>query len=126
MFLVRFLSLAIIFLLLAACAGQRVPGQAGPIIDTKGVDMSAYQTDLAECQSYANQVPVAERAATGAVVGGVIGGAVGAVVGDSSTAQRGAGAGAIGGTVQGTSSGLQEQEQVLRNCLRGRGYRVLN
>ena len=37
-------------LLFFGCASYR------PVIDTKGVDMSAYEQDLAECQTYAREV----------------------------------------------------------------------
>ena len=105
---------------------SRGPGYAGPIIDTKGVDMTRYQTDLAECQAIADQVPVGERVVVGAATGAVIGGAIGTVVGNHRTATRTAGVGAIGGGVRGASSGLSERDRVIHNCLRGRGYSVLN
>ena len=44
------------------------------IIDQKGVNMSAYQDDLAECQSYAREVRTGEKAAKGAASGAVVGG----------------------------------------------------
>lgn len=118
--------LGIVFLTLVACQSGRGRGYSGPIIDPQGVDMARYQADLVECQAIADQVPVGERAVTGAATGALIGGAVGAVVGNRNTATRGAGVGAIGGGVQGVSSGMRERDQVVHNCLRGRGYRVLN
>jgi hypothetical protein len=39
------------------------------IIDQKGVNMSAYQQDLAECQTYAKQVKTGEKATKGAASG---------------------------------------------------------
>lgn len=112
---------------LAACSSnQRYPGHSGVIVDTQGVDMSTYSSDLADCQAYADEVPVAEKAASGAVVGAVVGGAIGAVVGDSRTAERVAGAGAVSGGVKGAGRGLSEQDRVVKRCLQGRGYRVLN
>ncbi len=104
---------------LAACANK-------PIVDTKGVNMAQYQQDLAECESYAQQVQVAGKAATGAVAGAVVGAAVGAAVGNSNTAGRAAGAGAAVGASKGTGRGLHEKQRVTRNCLRHRGYAVLN
>ncbi|MES3007661.1 MAG: glycine zipper family protein [Pseudomonadota bacterium] len=118
--------LIVLVLSLAACQSGRRPGYSGPIVDTQGVDMARYSADLAECEAYADQVPVAERAATGAAVGAVVTGAIGAVLGNRDTAIRGAGAGAIGGAARGTGSGLHERNVVVHNCLRGRGYRVLN
>lgn len=111
---------------LVACQSGRGPLYSGPIIDPQGVDMARYQADLTECQAIADQVPVGERAVAGAATGAVIGGAVGAVVGNRNTATRSAGVGAIGGGVRGAASGMSERDRVVHNCLRGRGYRVLN
>lgn len=108
------------FVSLAACARQQ------PIVDTKGIDQASYQRDLAECQHYASQVDTAGKAAGGAVTGAVVGGAMGAVINGTKGARTGAGVGAVGGTAKGLARGTREQQQVVRNCLRGRGYKVLN
>lgn len=116
------LSIALLLLpVLAGCAFNRPP-----IVDMAGVDPAAYQRDLQECEAYAAEVQVAAQAGTGAAAGAVVGAAVGAVFGNSSTAARGAGAGAVSGAANGTGTGLAERRQVIRNCLIGRGYRVLN
>lgn len=65
-------------------------------------------------------------AAGGALGGAVIGGALGAIFGNSSTAGRMASGGAVIGGAGKAGEAEQEKGQVLRNCLRGRGYRVLN
>jgi outer membrane lipoprotein SlyB len=119
-------TLGLCLLTLIACQSGRNAGYSGPIIDPQGVDMARYQTDLSECQAIAEQVPVGERAVAGAATGAVLGGAVGAVVGNRNTAARGAGVGAIGGGVRGASSAMSERDRVVHNCLRGRGYRLLN
>lgn len=114
-------------LVLGGCSRTPSSGDgSGIIIDRQGVDMSRYYADLHDCQQYAAEVPVAQRSATSAVGGAVVGGVIGAVVGDSDTAKRGAGVGAVTGAVGGASSGSRERQQVVKNCLRGRGYRVLN
>lgn len=109
-------------LLPSACATR----QWEPIVDMQGVDPAAWQRDLAECRVYTEQVQVAGTAAAGAARGAVLGGVFGAIFGNSSTAARGAGAGAVAGTLGGGSRGVMEQRMVLRNCLNGRGYRILN
>ena len=115
------LLLGLITLLwLFGCASKK------PIIDTKGVDRVAYEQDLSECQAYAKEVDKAEKVAGGAAAGAIIGGGIGAVFNGSKGATRGAGAGAIGGAAKGVASGEREEAQVIKNCLRGRGYRVLN
>ena len=111
---------------LGGCAGvDRMVGNK-PIIDTKGVDMVAYERDLAECNAYADQVDVARKTASSAAVGAVVGGAVGAAAGNSETAKRGAGVGAATGTLRGVSSSMNERQRVIGKCLLGRGYLVLN
>jgi outer membrane lipoprotein SlyB len=97
-----------------------------PIVDMQGVNIAQYNADLAECQVYADEVQAGRQVARGAVGGAVVGGAVGAAVGNSGTAQRTAGAGAVLGASRGAQSAMSERERVIRNCLRGRGYRVLN
>ena len=117
-------SAVIATLLLAGCSSD-------PIVDMKGVDEARYEADLAECREYANQVGVGGNAAGGAVAGGAAGAAVGAAVGAvTGNPGRGAAVGAAGGgtsgAVGGTARGAAKKERVVRNCLRGRGYRVLD
>lgn len=111
---------------LVGCAGHRHRSADRVIVDTKGVDLNAYYQDLDECQEYADDVAVGRRAAGGAVAGAVIGGAVGAIAGNSRTAERAAGVGGVVGGAKGAGSGLRERDRVVKNCLSGRGYRVLN
>lgn len=114
------LVLATAFLLAACKAGPRV------IVDPQGVDQAAYQRDLAECTTVADQVSPGNSAGRGAVAGAVVGGAIGAIVGDRGTAARLGGVGAVAGGARGAGQGAASREQVLKNCMRGRGYRVLN
>ncbi|GAB5450850.1 MAG: hypothetical protein Hals2KO_11780 [Halioglobus sp.] len=96
------------------------------IIDEKGVSMAAYSQDLAECQEYAKGVKTGEKAARGAASGAVVGGLIGAIVDGSGGAAKGAGVGAVSGGAKGASRGEQDEVGVVKTCLRGRGYRVLN
>jgi uncharacterized protein YcfJ len=93
------------------------------IIDKKGVDMARYDQDLAECRSYAEEVQTGKKVAKGAASGAVVGGLIGAITHDPGKA---AGVGAVGGGARGASEGSREEVQVVKNCLRGRGYRILN
>lgn len=111
---------------LAGCAGHRHRSADRVIVDTRDVDLNAYYRDLDECQHYADDVAVGRRAAGGAVAGAVIGGAVGAIAGNSRTAERAAGVGGVVGGAKGVGSGLRERDRVVKNCLVGRGYLVLN
>ncbi len=108
-------------LALAGCASSdRV------IVDPQGVDQAKYQQDLADCRQVAGQVGTGRDAAEGAVGGAVLGGLLGAIFGNSHTAGMGAGAGAVIGGAGKAGDAQQEKEKVLKNCMRGRGYRVLN
>ena len=96
------------------------------IIDKKGVNMARYEEDLADCQQYSEEVRTGEKAARGTASGAVTGGLIGAAVGNSRDVQRGAGAGAVVGGSRGIRRGAEEEVRVVKQCLRGRGYRVLN
>ena len=83
--------------LLTACAGAEVR----PIVDMKGVNKARYEKDLAECQGYAKEAS-----------------------GMGGTAAKGAGA--VFGGAGGAYKGNESQEAVVKKCLVGRGYKVLN
>ena len=122
----RNVSCTLLILALAGCAQTHQP-----IIDQRQIaDPARYQFDLAECRQYAEQVsPAASAAKSGAVgaaVGAVLGLAVGAIGGNAGQgaaigAITGGGSGAVGGAL----AGGRDQETVIANCLRGRGYAVL-
>ncbi|MFP1679550.1 glycine zipper family protein [Alloalcanivorax sp. C16-2] len=117
----RTAALGLSALLLAACAStDRV------IVDKQNVDEARYQQDLSDCRAIADQVGTGRDAAEGAVGGALIGGVLGAIFGNSGTAGRMAGGGAVVGAAGKAGDAQQEKEQVLKNCMRGRGYRVLN
>ncbi len=113
-------------LTMAACSSNRSQPGGHVIVDTKGVNMTHYEQDLAECQNYATEVDTKGNVAGGAVSGAVVGGLIGAAVGYSGTAKRAAGAGAVAGTARGVGKSQHSKSQVVKNCLRGRGYKVLN
>ncbi len=117
---------ATVMLSLLGCA--EMGSNVRPIIDTKGVNMNKYEQDLQECQSIATQQSgVAPGAAKGAGAGAAIGGLVGLVAGGNKTnIIRDAGVGAVIGSATGAHSGNVSQEQVVKRCLIGRGYKVLN
>lgn len=112
-------------LLVAGCSAMKDP--SGAIVDMKGVDPGQYEIDLAECQQYADEVRIGKHIGTGAAAGAAVGAAAGAMSGrNKSGIGQAAGVGAVyGGTMAGVSS-VGEHRHVLRECLRGRGYRVLN
>jgi outer membrane lipoprotein SlyB len=110
-------------LFIAACANTGANFR--PIIDTKNVDLNRYETDLKECQQYAEQKSgAAEKATIGAGAGAVLGGVLAAVGnGDKGSSSR---IGGVMGAVSGLTSGEQSQRAVIKRCLIGRGYKVLD
>lgn len=111
-------AFAAITLVAGACASH-----PDPIVDMKGVNAAQYEKDLAECRIYADNVSVTEGTAKGAAVGAVVGAAIGAIGGD---AGQGAGVGGISGGAQSGLQNKREKERVVKRCISGRGYRVLN
>ena len=112
----RTLSLFALTLLAAGCASD-------PIVDMHGVDQEKYDSYLAACREYADQVDVASGAAGGAALGAVIGAITGA---PGTGAAVGAASGGATGGVSGGSSRTSRQDRVVRNCLRERGYSVFD
>jgi hypothetical protein len=104
-----------------------------PMVDTKGVDPSRYSQDQTECQQYSEQANIAGDAAIGAVGGAAGGAALGAITGalvPGVSAGGGAALGAATGGVLGLGGGaytaVEQRREIYRNCMRGRGYSVLN
>lgn len=123
----RVLGLAAIILGVAGCASHRdYYDSQHVVVDMQGVDPYRYEVDLADCEDYAYEVNIGKRTAGGAVEGAVVGGVVGAAVGDSNTAGKAAGAGAVLGGFKANKRARYEQRRIVKNCLHGRGYRVLN
>ncbi len=103
----------------AGCAGR-----SKPIIDPAGIDMTQYQNDLEQCGQIAQQVE--QKTGSGAAGGALVGGLIGAITGDSDRAMRSAGVGAVAGGARGAGATVREKSQVIKNCLRNRGYKILN
>ena len=113
-------ALLVIGSVLAGCSGN------GPIIDRTGVDEKRYASDLSECKTYASEVSTGKAAGKSALAGAAVGAVIGAITGNSTTVARGAGVGGVAGGASGAVAGEQSKDQVVKNCLRGRGYKVLN
>lgn len=119
---------------LALAAVVAVAGCArGPIVDTAqpGFDTIAYQHDLALCQQFADQVDPGEDILTSGLIGAAAGAALGAIggafTGDAGLgAAIGAATGGAGGALTGGADSANTADRVLRNCLRERGYVILD
>jgi len=115
--LIAFAALTTLF----ACANYR------PLVDMRGVDPGKYESDLADCQRYAQLVTdPGVQAGVGAAVGALFGAAVAAAAGSSYDRYASARVGAVLGAAGGAGQGAETQINVVRNCMRGRGYSVLN
>jgi hypothetical protein len=112
-------KLMVVAALLSGCAGTVYE----PIVDQPRAD---YPVDLASCREHARQtMGVGGGAATGAVVGAGIGLVVCSALGGRNCGRTATATGAMG-AASGAGAGAQGEAQVIRNCLIGRGHRVLN
>lgn len=107
---------------LAACVGASYR----PLVDSRNVDMNKYEGDLRDCQQYAEQVPGAgTQAAVGAAVGAGLGYLIGRAAGARYNAPATGRVGAVAGAAGGAGQGEMNQRDVIRRCMSGRGYSVL-
>lgn len=121
------------FAVFAICSASLLVGCAAtsganyrPILDTKGVDFNRYESDLRECQGYATQTASAgESAAAGAVAGALLGGLLAAAAGKGYSRTNTAQVGAVTGAIGAGAEGEKNQRNIIRQCLAGRGYKVL-
>lgn len=112
-------------LIMSACANTGA--QYRPLIDERGVDLGRYNSDLSDCQVYAHRVAGAgQQAAVGAVAGALFGAVIAAAAGSGYNSGATTRVGAVTGAVAGAGSGETDQRNVIRNCMSGRGYRVLH
>lgn len=109
------------------------------IVDMEGVDQAQFQKDLQSCQGAGTQVqnkqPEREGVVRGAARGAAIGAAAGAISGNSGSegAKTGAGVGVAASAIRNSKNRREakvetkdETDMVVKNCMRGRGYNVLN
>lgn len=109
-----FAAFALLFL--AGCAFQPLVDQPGP----------TYGQDLAECRAHAQQTAgPGTTAAAGAVIGFGLGYVICRTLGGRDCSSTGRATGIVG-AASGGGAGYQQEAQVVRACLAGRGYRVLN
>ncbi|MDU9004874.1 glycine zipper family protein [Sedimentitalea todarodis] len=110
-------------LLAAACANSGA--NYTPVID--GPKGPKYESDLAACQQLAASGGVVDGRVAGSTAAGAGIGAASAVIwdGNSSNLGEAAAVGAIAGLASGVARQNSSRENIVRNCMAGRGYRVL-
>jgi len=106
---------------------------ADPVIDPASIkNQDKYYRDNAECKSLAKENKggagnVVKDTAIGAGVGAGTGALLGAIGGNVG---KGLGVGAVVGGVAGGGTSIYKNQknydEIYKNCMRGRGYRVLN
>ena len=110
------------------------------VVDMSQVqDYNQYQTDLQQCEGLAVQnqpdAPQREAVAGTAVRGAAVGATAGAIScgSGSKAAKKGAGIGVIAAASRNSrnrraasAKASAQTDQIVKNCMRGRGYNVLN
>jgi len=111
--------------MLANCSATT--GFHKPIVDRKGVDNAVYEKDLAECQEYAKDgINPVTGAVVGAVTGAVIGTVVDKILSPGNKENIGGRIGTIYGAGGGAKAGMDDQKNIVKKCMSGRGYKVLS
>lgn len=125
------LLLGVISVIVIGCAP--IPQSYEPIVDQGDPHFDYYQyyKDLDECRAYAKRISPANQAVGEALVGSAFGAAIGAILGSGyhdagKSAGIGAGITGLTGAAHGAGSAIEKQKRIIDNCMRGRGYKVLN
>ena len=93
------------------------------IVNDKRANSNAYSSDLSDCQALSDQVDLTGKALKGAGSGAVIGGISGVI---QEEGLKGLAIGSVFGGFSGLDEGDKQKVVVVKNCLRHRGYIVLN
>ncbi len=118
------MKLITVLMLAAALTGCASSGaNYRPLVDMQGRSDAQYNRDASECQAYAR---ARMDAAQGAVMGAVALGILTSVLSPRGTKNYAAQQGAIVGGVAGAASANDTQETIVKRCLAGRGYNVLD
>ncbi len=109
--------------LVAACSGSGA--NYVPVID--GPKGPNYGSDLAQCQSLAASGATVDDSTAGAAVVGAGLGAASSVIwnGNSSNLGEAAAVGALAGVASNAVQKTAQRENIVRNCMKGRGYNVV-
>lgn len=126
----RVVVAALTVLALAGCTAQQRGYE--PVVDVAGSGKThdQYVFDLNQCQSLAAQQNTVKDTATTTGVGALAGAAAGTLLGviggkPAHGLWQGAALGGLGGLGYGAYKGWAGQDDMVANCLRGRGYNVL-
>lgn len=121
--------LAVLAIATSGCASLEIGSSFRPIIDSQtlnGRTNADIAKDLADCQQYARGSNSGQKVAALSIVGALLGAALGATGGNRHMAGQVATYGAIAGTAHGGGAAIATDEAIVRRCMQGRGYSVLN
>ena len=127
---VSFLTAALILPALALGQGKVIQYNEDPVVDVPKGEEARYQQDLQECRDLAAKAAGNKKAGvkTGRRIGVVAGAAGGALTGEG--AVKGAAIGGAAGDISGRTAGAMQDSTdagfVVRKCLSGRGWTVLD
>lgn len=117
----RITAILVVIGALTGCAVR--PTYYVPVVDLKDRNQDQYNVDVAECHLLARQrASGGEGAAAGAVAGALLGAVIAPDGYKASFARDGAVFGGLGGATRAMSG----RERIVRNCVSGRGYNVLD
>ncbi len=118
----QFVTLALATGVITACSG--IGSTYEPTVD--GVKDAKYYSDLAACQQLAKSRSYASSQNAAITAGGAAIGGLLKSKGDRDDIAKGAAAGAgIGAAAAGVAT-TAEKQKIVRNCMIGRGYKVVN
>ena len=118
----KLLTIAATAIILTGCATQSFQ----PRVDlSTSRNTGNYYQDLSECQRLAANDHGGNTVAS-AGMGALVGALIGAALGDSRLAAQGAAVGAVSAGSSGLSRSVGDERQMISNCMRNRGYSVLN
>lgn len=118
----RTLKILMTLPLLATTACSEFGSDYEPILD--GPKATTYLSDLESCQDLARGQSFDENTIGATVIGGVVGGALGNQTGGVTSAEGaliGAALGLFGGAIDET----EQRQSIVRECMKGRGHRVV-
>jgi outer membrane lipoprotein SlyB len=111
----------VVALALAGCAS--IGAKYVPLVDLQGRDPTTFESDLKDCQDFAAKRINAEHfAIAGAIATGLLGAFLAPRGFRNEVAGRAAALGALGGA----GEGIGTQQDIIKRCMVGRGYMVLN
>lgn len=109
--------------LLAGCGTPGNTPMYQPVIDPNTVsNMGLYHHDLGECTQLAKSAG-GPNAFSGLLGGLLVGAAYGGIAGDTGYGAR---LGGLTGMLAGGAGDISQERHITNNCMRGRGYKVLN